>query len=68
VLLCGVLKETATDGNPNKNRNKQNRMPPWGDERAARRARSKVYICRYLVSNYAMGDQASSPFGVLDDA
>ena len=35
VLLCGVLKETANDGNSYKNRNKYNRVPRRGNERAA---------------------------------
>jgi hypothetical protein len=40
--LYGVLKETAHEGEAYKNSNKNNRMPRWGDERAARRVRSKV--------------------------
>ena len=35
VLPYGVLKETANDGNSYKNRNKYNRMPRRGNERAA---------------------------------
>jgi hypothetical protein len=36
VLLYGVLKETASDGHPDKNSDEYNRMPRWGNERAAR--------------------------------
>jgi hypothetical protein len=32
MLLCGVLKETASDGQPYKNRNENNRMPKWSYE------------------------------------
>jgi hypothetical protein len=35
VLLCGVLNETANNGNSYKNRNKYNRMPHRGNEWAA---------------------------------
>lgn len=40
--LYGVLKETVHEGEAYKNSNENNRMPRWGDERAARRVRSKV--------------------------
>src|ERR1700676_119833 len=35
VLVYGVLKETANDGQSYKNSNEHNRMPRWGNERAA---------------------------------
>src|SRR6266436_470706 len=35
ALLYAVLKETANDGQPHKNSNEHNRMPRWGNERAA---------------------------------
>jgi len=49
MLICGVLKETASDGETYKNSNENNRMPRWGDERAARRVRSKVRVCRQRI-------------------
>ena len=35
VLPCGVLKETTNDRQRYKNSNEHNRMPRWGNERAA---------------------------------
>jgi len=55
--LYGVLKETAHEGEAYKNSNENNRMPRWGDERAARRVRSKARVCRQRIWNCIMGDQ-----------
>jgi hypothetical protein len=44
MLLNGVLKKSASDGQPYKNRNEHNRMPRWSNERAARQAKSKVWV------------------------
>jgi hypothetical protein len=57
MLIYGVLKETAEDGETDKNSNENNRMPRWGDERAARRVRSKVRVRRQRIWNCIMGEQ-----------
>jgi hypothetical protein len=68
MLLCGVLKEIAYHGQSYKNRNENNRMPRRSNERAARRARGKVRICRHRVWHCTVGDQSSLPSGIVDDA
>ena len=56
VLLCSVLEETASDGQPYKNGNEHNRVPGRGDERAAGWGRWEVRLCGH-------GDDASANGG-----
>jgi hypothetical protein len=57
MLIYGVLKEIAHDVETHKNSNENNRMPRWGDKRAARRVRSKFRVCRQRIWNCITEDQ-----------
>jgi hypothetical protein len=69
MLLYGVLEQAAHSGQPDKNADENNRMPRWSNERTTRRSESSGgRIFRHRIWNCPLGDQASSPSRVVDDA
>jgi hypothetical protein len=48
--------------------NENNRMPRWSSEWATRRSESSGCICHHRIWNCTIGDPASLPSGVVDDA